>query len=71
MSKKTAPTAASETIKVVIRCRPMSGAEMNQGHQAIVEMNRKQGEIFVKRPFTDEAPKQFTFDSVYDYTASQ
>ena len=25
----------------------------------------------MRRPFTDEAPKQFTFDSVYDYTASQ
>lgn len=49
----------------------MNGKEMNNGNQCVVEMNRKQGEIFVKRPFSDEAPKQFTFDSVYDYTAAQ
>jgi hypothetical protein len=33
-------------------------------------MQRKSGEIFVNRPYTDEAPKQFTFDLVYDWTAN-
>ena len=34
-------------------------------------MSRPTGEIFVRKPFTDEVPKQFTFDLVYDWTASQ
>lgn len=34
-------------------------------------MKRKSGEIFVSRPYSEEVPKQFTFDLVYDWTASQ
>jgi hypothetical protein len=36
-----------------------------------VQINPKAGEIFVKRPFVDEAPKQFTFDLVYDWNSTQ
>lgn len=34
-------------------------------------MRLKNGDIFVRKPFTDEPPKQFTFDSVFDWTSSQ
>ena len=34
-------------------------------------MQKKSGEIFVRRPYSDEPPKQFTFDSVYDWTNTQ
>jgi hypothetical protein len=34
-------------------------------------MRTKNGDIFVRKPYTDEAPKQFTFDSVFDWTSSQ
>ncbi len=61
----------SESVKVCIRCRPMSQNEMNQGHAIVVEMRTKNGDIFVKKPFTDEPPKQFTFDAVFDWTSSQ
>ena len=44
---------------------------MNKGHQVVVELNRKTGEIFVKRPFVEEPPKQFTFDGVFDWNNSQ
>jgi kinesin family protein 3/17 len=44
---------------------------MTQGHQVVVEMKRKTGEIFVTKPYSEEAPKQFTFDVVYDWTANQ
>lgn len=34
-------------------------------------MNRKTGETFVRKPYSEEVPKQFTFDLVYDWTANQ
>lgn len=34
-------------------------------------MNTKQGEIFITKPGSDEPPKQFTFDSVFDWTVDQ
>lgn len=43
---------------------------MNQGHAVVVEMKKPTGEIFVTRPFTDEPPKQFTFDLVFDWTSN-
>jgi hypothetical protein len=49
----------------------MSQGEMGQGHQVVVEMKRKTGEIFVVKPFSEEGSKQFTFDLVYDWQASQ
>ena len=60
----------SECVKVIIRCRPMSGNEIQAGHQVVVEMRLKNGDIFVRKPYCDEPPKQFTFDSVFDWTSS-
>ena len=48
----------------------MSSDEINKGHQIVVEMNKKIGEIFVRRPYVEEPPKQFTFDSVFDWTSN-
>lgn len=61
----------SETIKVCVRCRPLSSEEVAKGHAVVVDLNKKTGEIFVRRPFVEEAPKQFTFDSVFDLTSHQ
>ena len=61
----------SESVKVCIRCRPMSMNEMNQGHTVVVECKPSTGEIYVKRPYTDEPPKQFTFDSAFDWNNTQ
>jgi kinesin family protein 3/17 len=45
---------------------------MNKGHQVVVSLNKKTGEIFVKRPYAEgEPPKQFTFDGVFDWTSQQ
>jgi len=61
----------NECVKVVIRCRPLSKKEMEAGHDVIVKMNTKTGEIYVNKPSNDEAPKQFTFDMAFDWTISQ
>jgi hypothetical protein len=49
----------------------MSQNEMNQGFQIVVEIRTPTGEIFVRRPYSDEPPKQFTFDGAFDWTSSQ
>ena len=54
---------------MAVRCRPLSQDEMNKGHQVVVDLNKKTGEIFVRRPYVDEPPKQFTFDAVFDWTS--
>lgn len=63
--------ANAEAVKVVIRCRPLSQKEMANGHDCVVDINSKTGEIFVQKPGADEAPKQFTFDEAYDYKIEQ
>ena len=50
-------SSENETVKCVIRCRPLSKKEMEAGHDVIVKMNTKTGEIFVDKPTNDEAPK--------------
>ena len=58
MSKVPIPAGtASETVKVCIRCRPLNNKEMNEGNQVVVQINKQSGEIFVKKPYTDEPPK--------------
>ena len=60
----------NETVKVCVRCRPMSNDEMSKGHAVVVELTKKTGEIFVRRPYVEEPPKQFTFDLVFDWTSN-
>jgi len=60
----------SESVRVVIRCRPLSKKEIENGRQAIVKMDTKKGEIFIQKE-ESEVPKIFTFDSVYDWKSEQ
>ena len=43
-------TQEKETVKVVIRCRPLSKNEMTAGHDVVVKMNCNNGEIMVTKP---------------------
>ncbi|XP_064634022.1 kinesin-II 95 kDa subunit-like [Lineus longissimus] len=62
-----------ESVKVVVRCRPMNEKETAQGHERVVEMDTKRGVITIKNPkgSSTDAPKTFTFDSVYDWNSIQ
>ena len=64
---KEKASANTETVKVVIRCRPLSQKEMQANNEVVVNMKTKTGEVFVNKPVSDEAPKQFTFDEVFDW----
>uniref|UniRef100_A0A1A7YVA3 Kinesin-like protein n=1 Tax=Iconisemion striatum TaxID=60296 RepID=A0A1A7YVA3_9TELE len=63
---------SSESVKVVVRCRPMNEKERAAGFERMVSVNVKLGQIIVRSPRdASELPKIFTFDSVYDCNSKQ
>ncbi|RVE70293.1 hypothetical protein OJAV_G00062520 [Oryzias javanicus] len=65
---------SSESVKVVVRCRPMNEKERAAGFERVVSLDVKLGQIMVKNPreaSANEHPKVFTFDSVYDWDSKQ
>ncbi|XP_028515921.1 kinesin-like protein KIF3B [Exaiptasia diaphana] len=61
-----------ESVKVVVRCRPMNEKEVAAGHERVVEMNVKKGTIEIKNLLKQgEVPKMFTYDAVYDWNSKQ
>lgn len=60
----------NECVRVVIRCRPLSSQEENEGRALGVQVDRENGEILVQKGF-DDMPKRFTFDSVYPMNSKQ
>ena len=69
-AKTGASSSKSETIKVAIRCRPMSKNEIRDGREQVVRMIAQKGEVVIQKS-SDEVPKIFTFDKVYDHFANQ
>ncbi|KAL7690530.1 putative kinesin-like protein [Plasmopara halstedii] len=59
-----------ETVKVVVRCRPLFGKELVEGRKSIVTIDQAAALISLKCPDNDQQ-KSFTFDSVYDENTSQ
>ena len=58
----------AETVKVVVRCRPLSENETRDGHERIVNMDLKRGAIELTNPKNTADPrKEFTFDAIYDW----
>ncbi|XP_045046907.2 kinesin-like protein KIF17 isoform X1 [Desmodus rotundus] len=57
---------ASESVKVVVRCRPMSQRERELNCQSVVTVDSARGQCFIQNPgAAGEPPKQFTFDGAY------
>ncbi|KAJ3586381.1 hypothetical protein NHX12_012779 [Muraenolepis orangiensis] len=67
MSKSKSP----ESVKVVVRCRPMNEKERASKFDRVVTVDVKLGQIIVRNPRVASAPKVFTFDSVYDSNSKQ
>ncbi|KAG2487699.1 hypothetical protein HYH03_013698 [Edaphochlamys debaryana] len=63
----------AESVKVVVRCRPLNSKETADGRQRIVDMDVDAGCVKVRNPKADasEPPKSFTFDQVYDWNCLQ
>lgn len=66
-------SSKSECIQVVIRCRPLSKKEIENGNEKVVKMVEREdkGEVIVGREGDEEPPKIFTFDKVFDEKVEQ
>lgn len=64
----------SESVKVVVRCRPLNDREKALGSRMVLSMDLHRCQCFIEKPgVADEPPKQFTFDGTYfiDQTTEQ
>uniref|UniRef100_A0A9J7Z4G8 Kinesin-like protein n=1 Tax=Cyprinus carpio carpio TaxID=630221 RepID=A0A9J7Z4G8_CYPCA len=67
-------TKSSESVKVVVRCRPMNEKERAANFERVVSVDVKFGQVAVRNSrgaSSHEHPKVFTFDSVYDWNSKQ
>lgn len=65
---------SSESVKVVVRCRPLNRKEESNGLAGgIVQMDLKLGQVILRNPRAppSEPLKTFTFDAVYDSNSKQ
>ncbi|NWR78784.1 KIF3B protein, partial [Centropus unirufus] len=64
---------SSESVRVVVRCRPMNSKEKTASYEKVVNVDVKLGQVSVKNPrgTAHELPKMFTFDAVYDWNSKQ
>lgn len=58
----------SDSVRVVVRCRPLSQTEKKNGNKVIVDIDTTLGSIILHKPGgQEEVPKTFTFDSTFDW----
>lgn len=65
---------SSESVKVVVRCRPFNRKEESNGPAGgIVQMDLRLGQVILRNPRApqSEPQKTFTFDAVYDPNSKQ
>ncbi|KAK5611754.1 Kinesin-like protein kif3c [Crenichthys baileyi] len=65
---------SSESVKVVVRCRPLNRKEESNGPAGgIVHMDLRLGQVILRNPRAppSEPQKTFTFDAVYDFSSKQ
>ncbi|XP_061146961.1 kinesin-like protein KIF17 [Syngnathus typhle] len=56
----------SESVKVVVRCRPLNDRERALSSKMVLTMDLQRCQCFIKKlASADEPPKQFTFDGTY------
>jgi hypothetical protein len=57
---------ASESVKVVVRCRPLNDREKALNCKMVVSIDSSHCQCFIEKPgASEEPPKQFTFDGAY------
>uniref|UniRef100_A0A3Q2TG52 Kinesin-like protein n=1 Tax=Fundulus heteroclitus TaxID=8078 RepID=A0A3Q2TG52_FUNHE len=67
-------TKSSESVKVVVRCRPLNRKEESNGPAGgIVKLDLLLGQVILRNPRAppSEPQKTFTFDAVYDSSSKQ
>ncbi len=62
----------NESVRVIVRIRPLSEKEKQDGRKMVVIAERERAEITIHNPKGEkEQPKRFTFDSAYGVDATQ
>ncbi|XP_076066505.1 kinesin-like protein KIF3B isoform X2 [Oratosquilla oratoria] len=63
----------AESVKVVVRCRPMNEQETAGNHERVVDVYVDRGVVEVRNIKGSETdpPKTFTYDAVYDWNSKQ
>ena len=64
--------ANTETVKVMVRVRPMNKKELQLGCKSVISVDKKQNQIELKKPDNEGGlSKDFAYDSVYDTDSLQ
>ena len=61
----------SESVKVVVRCRPLGSKEINEQRECIVNVDPSSNSIAICNPNNLREVKSFTFDHTYGWESSQ
>ncbi|CDJ36565.1 uncharacterized protein EMH_0020640 [Eimeria mitis] len=67
--QEAADAPKAERVRVVIRCRPLSEAEVSEGRKSVLTVNSKNASVCLQKP--NGPAKHFSFDAVYDESVSQ
>ena len=64
---------STETVKVIVRSRPMNSKELDRGCKCVVDVDERNQQIMLYKPSGEEAsvPRVFTFDNVYGTHSTQ
>jgi hypothetical protein len=61
----------AESVKVVVRCRPLSKAERDRGNFVIAEVDEGSQQILLNNPKEKEVTKNFAYDQVFGVKSEQ
>ncbi|CDJ50033.1 kinesin motor domain-containing protein, putative [Eimeria brunetti] len=67
--QEAADAPKAERVRVVVRCRPLSEAEVSEGRKCVLTVNSKNASVCLQKP--NGPTKHFSFDAVYDESVSQ
>ncbi|XP_049864367.1 osmotic avoidance abnormal protein 3-like isoform X2 [Schistocerca gregaria] len=60
----------SERVKVIVRCRPLSRKENEEGCKPIISMDSSYHSCSIRNPSDITPPKTFTFDGTYNFSST-
>ncbi|KXS09168.1 kinesin-domain-containing protein [Gonapodya prolifera JEL478] len=62
---------ADECVNVCVRCRPFNDRERDNGSTCVLNFDLRTGTVAIQNPKADADVKTFSFDSAFDWNASQ
>ena len=69
--KAEAGNSKGETVKVIVRVRPLSKKENDEKSGSVVKMDRELAKVTLSNPHEQNKTNFYTFDAVYDQDSKQ